>query len=521
MGVGVLSIILFAGILGFAATALLVGPVRRLAFAIGAVDEPDSVRKVHVRATPALGGVAIVGGVAIALAVQSFYGQGWFRQRLFGDPADFRLMVGLILASALIVGLGIVDDIKPVRARWKLVVQIAAALVLCFVGRLWIPRVFFIPLEKPSISLFGMEVGVFSVLVTVLWIITCTNAVNLIDGMDGLAGGVSLIAGVTILVFATLMGRWIVVLLMATLCGAIGGFLIYNMPPAMIFLGDSGSLFLGFMIGAISIRGSVKSPAAFAFIAAILPLGLPMMDTIFAAVRRWAMGMPISRADREHIHHRLSDWGLSHREILVCLYAVCIIFGALSLIVCMVRAPQAAIILAAAAAVILVVAWMLWRRQATFFTKRIRDLFLLRTRIRDHRREIAALVSKVTNVAAPEEVVAALKESAGSAGLMELTVKIDANHSILRGKDFRFTCRDLQATGEGDKPARCVSQHGMPLLVDAAEYGSVSMILLYEDEALAPIVAGSAQEIAEAIALVLHRACQRDDEIPAVTGSSE
>jgi len=390
---------------------------------------------------------------------------------------------------------------------------------VCFVGRLWIPRVFFIPLEKPSINLFGMEVGVFSLLVTVLWIIVCTNAVNLIDGIDGLAGGVSFIAGLTILVYATVMGRWLVVLLMATLCGAIGGFLIYNFPPAIIFLGDSGSLFLGFMIGAISIRGSVKSPATFAFIAAILPLGLPMMDTIFAAVRRWGMRLPISGADREHIHHRLSDWGLSHKQILVSLYAVCIIFGALSLIISMVRADRAAaMILVVAAGVILAVGWLVWRREARFFGKRIRDLFLLRARIRDHRKWVVALVKEIGRAAAPQEVIAALAESAGSAGLLELTIKIDANHSIHRGKEFRFECQELTEAAAADGgPSLCVSQHGMPLLSGGRKCGSMSITLLYDDEALAPIVAGSAQEIAGAIGEALGGTLARHEESPDAT----
>jgi len=523
----IINIILFAGVLGFAATAFLVDPVRRLALLVGAVDQPDNVRKVHARATPALGGLSIVAGVTIALTILVFYPGGWFREQLFGASADARLMVGLILSSLMIVALGVADDIKPVRARWKLIVQIAAALVLCFVGRLWLPRVFFIPLEKPSINLFGMEVGVFSLLVTVLWIIVCTNAVNLIDGIDGLAGGVSFIAGLTILVYATVgatvvgnyaVANYLVPLLMATLCGAIGGFLIYNFPPAIIFLGDSGSLFLGFMIGAISIRGSAKNPAAFAFIAAILPLGLPMMDSIFAAVRRWGMRLPISGADREHIHHRLSDWGLSHKQILVSLYAVCIIFGALSLIISVVRAPQAAVILVVAAAVILAVGWLVWRREATFFGKRIRDLFLLRTRIRDHRKWVVALVKEIGRAAAPQEVIAALGKSAGSAGLLELTIKIDANHSIHRGKEFRFECQELTEAAAADGgPSLCVSQHGMPLLSGGRKCGSMSITLLYDDEALAPIVAGSAQEIAGAIGEALGGTLARHEESPDAT----
>jgi UDP-GlcNAc:undecaprenyl-phosphate GlcNAc-1-phosphate transferase len=224
----------------------------------------------------------------------------------------------------LILALGIYDDIKGANAGKKLTVQTIAALILFFFG-----------FEIQTISNpFGspIHLGWLSLPATVFWLVGLSNAFNLIDGIDGLASGVAFFATSALLAVALFLGNILPSLFTAALAGATLGFLRYNFNPAKIFMGDSGSLFLGFTIAAISIHGSAKAHAAVAILIPIVALGLPIMDTLLAIGRRVYRGLPIPTADREHIHHKLIKYGFSHRRAALILYSFCVVLSSLAIL---------------------------------------------------------------------------------------------------------------------------------------------------------------------------------------------
>ena len=283
--------------------------VKSFAYKIGAIDVPKDSRRMHKKPIPRLGGLAIF---------LSFI----FSILLFVRPIDMQLR-GILLGSVMIVVLGVVDDSAPLRAGFKFLVQIAAALVAVYHG------VVVQILSNPNV--FSDEpywfLGWASVPITVLWIVGITNSVNLIDGLDGLANGVSTISALTMLVIALLVSEGETAIIMAALVGACVGFMPYNKNPAQMFMGDTGSTFLGFILATISIQGLFKYYAIISFAVPFLILGLPMFDTGFAIVRRLAHGQSPMAPDRGHIHHRLIDMGLSQKQAVAALYVVSSILG--------------------------------------------------------------------------------------------------------------------------------------------------------------------------------------------------
>lgn len=292
------------------AAALLLTPlVKRFAVKIGAMDAPNH-RKVHTRIMPRLGGLAIyLAFVLTTLGAWLFAGEGF----------DWKIALGLLLGGTVIVTVGAFDDKFDLSPKVKLLGQIAAALIVV---------AFDVRIELLNIP-FGdsmVDTSWLSIPLTVFWIVGVTNAVNLIDGLDGLAAGVSGIATATILVLAILMGNVTVILLSAVLLGSIVGFLFYNFHPAKIFMGDSGALFLGFALSTFSIMG-FKQATLVSFIVPLVILAVPLGDTFFAIVRRVLNRTPISVADKSHLHHCLQQIGLSHRQTVLVIYAVAIFFG--------------------------------------------------------------------------------------------------------------------------------------------------------------------------------------------------
>jgi len=324
-----------AVIVAFAAAALFglaVTPVViRLAFVVGAVDQPNE-RKTHAKPMPRLGGVAVLGSLVVALTVLFLVNPDLAAHTLGWGSAG----PAIALAALLMLGLGIWDDIKTLGPGLKFLAQLAIASLVYFAGA----GIKFI--SFPNVAGL-LEVPVIQYAITVLWIIGVTNAVNLIDGLDGLASGVGMIACLTIAPIAYLnadVGTAIIALLLA---GALLGFLKYNFNPAKIFLGDSGSLVLGFALAMLSIKSSTKASTAFAIVIPILALGLPIMETFLSMLRRLlksalpgaahpatirgklkAMFLP----DNGHIHHRLIAAGYSHRKAVLTLYIVSCTLGA-------------------------------------------------------------------------------------------------------------------------------------------------------------------------------------------------
>jgi len=308
-----------AGFLISCTAALLLTPlVKRFAHRIGAVDAPNH-RKVHTTIMPRLGGLAIFAAFVISYAAVFPLLEGY----------NLRATLGLLLGGAVIVIVGALDDRIELSPKWKLLGQIAAAAVVIAFG-----------LKVDLINLpFGNSwslMGWLSIAVTMLWIVGVTNAINLIDGLDGLSAGVSGIATATIFVLALMMGNITVAILCAILLGSICGFLVFNFHPAKIFMGDSGALFLGFSLATLSVLG-FKQATIVSFLVPILILGVPLSDTFFAIVRRKLNNMPISSADKGHLHHCLLRLGFSHRKTVLIIYGIAAFFG-----ICAVLLSQAA-----------------------------------------------------------------------------------------------------------------------------------------------------------------------------------
>ena len=320
----------------FAVSFLMCPLVKSFAYKIGAIDVPKDNRRMHKKPVPRLGGLAIFLGFIVSM--------------LLFVKVDHQLQ-GILLGASIIVVLGVVDDMSPLRAYFKFCVQIFAALVAVFHGvviqTLSNPNVF---AESPY-----WDLGWLSIPITVLWIVGITNAVNLIDGLDGLACGVSTISAISMLVIALLVSESDVALVMAALVGACLGFMPYNKNPAKMFMGDTGSTFLGYILATISIQGLFKYYAIVSFAVPFLILGLPMFDTLFAIIRRLAHGQNPMAPDRGHIHHRLIDMGLNQKQAVATLYVISAILG-LSAVVLTTGGEQKAMLLFLALCIVAVVA---------------------------------------------------------------------------------------------------------------------------------------------------------------------
>jgi UDP-GlcNAc:undecaprenyl-phosphate GlcNAc-1-phosphate transferase len=299
-------------VLAAIATTVATPLVRAFATRMGVVDSPGG-RRVHQHITPRLGGVAVIIGFFTPLALFAMIGTG----AMSGLLEKPNLVVGLVLGSAIVCLVGAVDDVRSLGPWAKLGAQGAAAVVA---------YVFGYRIEAINIPLFGdLQMGVLALPVTVFWFLAITNALNLIDGLDGLAAGIALFATASNFAIAYFNGSDVVVLLSAALAGSLLGFLRYNFSPATIFLGDSGSMFLGFALAATALAGSMtKSSTAIAILAPMIALGVPIMDTLLAMIRRTLAHQSIFTADRGHIHHKLLDLGLTTRRVVLTLYGLSI-----------------------------------------------------------------------------------------------------------------------------------------------------------------------------------------------------
>ncbi|HAQ06111.1 MAG TPA: undecaprenyl-phosphate alpha-N-acetylglucosaminyl 1-phosphate transferase, partial [Bacillus bacterium] len=270
---------------------------------IDASDKPNH-RKVHAKVMPRLGGLAIFLGV-----IAGFFAAGLHTERL----------TGISIGAVLIVILGILDDKYELSAKVKLLGQMAAAGVVVSTG---------LTIDFISIPFLAkIDLGIWAIPVTVFWIVAITNAINLIDGLDGLAAGISSIGIATIAFMAGAAGKSLILALALILLGSTLAFLFYNFHPAKIFMGDTGALFLGYSIGILSLLGLYKSVTLFSFIVPIIILGVPIFDTTYAIIRRVVNKKPIGAPDKSHLHHRILAIGLSHRNTVLVIYALGILFS--------------------------------------------------------------------------------------------------------------------------------------------------------------------------------------------------
>lgn len=311
-----LGIFLLALVSSFALTRF----VRDFATARGWVAVPTNERHLHSNPLPRLGGVAIFLSFAGCMLFCAVWG---FRRPDLYHLFALRTMATILVPASLVFLLGVYDDLHGVGPYFKFTVQGIAATML-YAGGLRITNV---PV------LFGDRVlpWYFGLFFTVVWVLAITNAFNLIDGLDGLAAGSALFSTMVAFVVALFTGRPLVEVMTIALAGAIIGFLRFNFNPATIFLGDSGSLLIGFLLSALAIYGAQKAPTIVAVAIPIVSFGLPILETVLSVIRRLISGRPVFTADREHIHHMLLQHGMSHRQVVILLYGVSAIFAMLSL----------------------------------------------------------------------------------------------------------------------------------------------------------------------------------------------
>ncbi len=289
-------------ILCFIASLILTPIVKKFAFLVGATDQPNH-RKVHQKIMPRLGGLAIYISFIIGVIVL--------------QPTD-QYAWPILIGSVIIIVTGLIDDLTELSAKWKFAGQLLAAVVVVLGG----VRVEFINLP------FGgeLEFGYMSIPLTIFWIVGVTNAINLIDGLDGLAAGVSTIALITISGMAFLKGDIFAMSIGLIVIVSTLGFLVYNFHPAKIFMGDTGALFLGYIISVLALLG-FKNVTAISLIIPVIILGVPLSDTFFAIIRRIVQKKPLSAPDKSHLHHCLLRIGFTHRQTVLLIYAMAAMFG--------------------------------------------------------------------------------------------------------------------------------------------------------------------------------------------------
>jgi len=311
---------------------LIVTPyVGKVAIRYGIVDEP-SVRKVHGRAIPRMGGVAIFLSFALPFAGTFFIYTDLLNEILV-NPAIMWLAAGGLIVFVL----GLWDDVRRLPALVKLIVQIIAASV-AYAGGVQIGQIV-IP------GGYVVSFPYLPFLITVFWFVLVVNAINLIDGLDGLAAGVVFFSSLVLLVLAVMCGRFVVAMGFAALAGATLGFLRYNFNPASIFMGDGGSYFLGYMLAGLGIMGSMKGQTTVALLIPIIAMGVPLFDTIVAPIRRFVRGRPMFQPDKSHVHHRLMGLGLNHRNTVFILYGATAVMGLVALVTVFVKDFQASVVL--------------------------------------------------------------------------------------------------------------------------------------------------------------------------------
>ena len=297
-------------ITSFLVSLILVPICKKVSVHINALDIPNK-RKVHTKPMPRLGGLAIFLSFLI-------------NYMIFGQPTT--QMLSIIIASFIIILFGIVDDINPLKARYKLIGQLIASIIIVFYGG--------IVLKDAYIFNYYLDFGGLAPYVTIFFILACINIINLIDGLDGLAGGISSIYFLTIAIMALLTNRigGLDIILSIIMLGATLGFLVFNFPPASIFMGDTGSQFLGFMIAIISLLG-FKNITFKSFLIPLIILAIPIFDTLFAILRRTLKGEPIGSPDKEHFHHQLLKLKFSTKTSIVLIYLINLAFAAVSIFI--------------------------------------------------------------------------------------------------------------------------------------------------------------------------------------------
>ncbi len=331
----------------------------RIAPALGLVDRPDGDRKRHRNTTPLMGGAAIYLTLLISAAIIQLLDKRWW---LDESQTRFNLVM-LLVSGGLFCALGLVDDKWQMRARNKFLWQIAASLPFAIWGR-----------SIDAIEFMGLHIqlGAWETLFTAFWLVAFANMINLIDGLDGLAATVGLIVLLTLAALAAISGQPGVAILSLLVAGSLGGFLFHNWPPAKIFMGDSGSLTIGFLIGALSIESWLKQAAGFTLIVPLVLVSIPMFDTMMAIIRRKLTGRSVGQADRGHIHHRLQDRGFTPLQVLLTLAGLCFVMAIVAISSVVFDSDLLAVGLCASILILLIVGRVFGHHEVLLFSRHVR-----------------------------------------------------------------------------------------------------------------------------------------------------
>lgn len=479
-------------------SALLTPVIRSLALAKGLVDDNTSSRKIHSQPVPRLGGIAIVcayyGPLIGLLLYETDLG------RMFWNTGSRAW--GLIIGGIIIALLGVYDDLKGARAMTKFTVQFAVAGLMYYMG-------FRIGLIANPFGA-SLDLGWLSLPFTLFWIVGVINAMNLIDGIDGLAGGVGLFCVGTLFVLSITRHDPLLMLFTATLGGAIIGFLFYNFNPATIFMGDTGSMFLGFILATTSVMTARKSSTAVAMLIPIVALGLPIMDTLLAIARRAVRGHPLFSADKDHIHHRLLTLGLSQKQVALVLWGVCLLLAITAWMLTWANSAQSGLLLAWLG----VMSFLFMRKLGYFPFGQVQEIL---NRRRQTRALMADVAAAQASFASSEDLAALWRQvrafSVGvEAGIMGLTFTerrapgetVETRFNLSTG-EMVFSGEPLVATYPIEIPGR-----GQVALLEVAWLDGREEVLQSHDIAL--------QRLRDHIGLAL-RAIEAREKVPTLTPS--
>ena len=454
--------------------------VRRVSVSRGWAVAPTSDRHIHCSSIPRLGGVAIFLSFITVLGI------------LLGALLIFQVPINvspktvlfILVPATLVFLVGLYDDFNPIKPKLKFTLQSVAGAILFFGG--------FQVIQFPL--LFGEHrFGWVALPLTILWVLWITNAFNLIDGIDGLAAGSALFSTVVVFVVSLVSTNHLVSLLTIALAGSILGFLRFNFNPATIFLGDCGSLFIGFMLSALALAGAGKTPTIVAVAIPIVSFGLPVLETVISVVRRYISGQPIFGADREHIHHKLLDRGLSQKQVVIILYGVSALCGLLSLFLLYPSGPTVGIVLFVVGAGI----WMGVQHlgyHEFFELKRMAQRTIDQKKIVKNNLAIRRAVRALSKAQDSVQVFKALTSAFETndfdgfqlcCNFPELESSIDARRSCLdRGHRNCFTWRKPNDFGIEDSPS-CVWTITLDLVTSEKERcGHLSLYRAYCDKPL-------------------------------------
>ncbi|MCJ8330913.1 MAG: undecaprenyl/decaprenyl-phosphate alpha-N-acetylglucosaminyl 1-phosphate transferase [Lentisphaeria bacterium] len=416
-----ISISVFAVAVGIIMTLMW----RSIGLRFKIVDLPDNYRKIHSEAIPLSGGYSLISTLAIVLLAGFLFVPNINLTEHHND------ILILLIGAVLSIAMGGYDDIRDLGPKTKLLLQVGIA-TLCYFGGFSIEK-FTIPLLGPT------DIGMISYPVTIFWYLGCMNAINLLDGLDGLCAGIGLFAFITLLIYSVLHGNDFNILINAIMVGSLIAFLFFNFNPASIFLGDAGSLFIGYMVASMALLGSAKAETVLTIAITFVAIGLPVFDTVAAILRRWSHRVPVSSADRKHIHHTLLKAGFSQRRVVLILYAICVAFAFVSFLLIVGREPIAITLLFA----LLTLSYVFCSVSGIINLKKIRSRLsedhLEKQRSNSAAIEVERAVSLFAKCDTTDELWGLLTETMSA---------LELDHAILKF-DEKCKCSDLFWFGKG------------------------------------------------------------------------